>query len=252
MTDTDDLWALSAPFYDLDLEGVDDDVTMYRELAIRQDGPVLELGCGTGRIALPLARAGLTVTGVDLSSGMLDVARAQSDGLPLTFVEADLRTFRVRRKFATVLVPFGTMQHMETARDVADAMATVKRHLALGGIAIIDIENPRPEDLEPGPQPLVAHWTRAWEGGHVTKLVAVEPRPAEGVRYVTFHYDVQPPDGGLRRVSHEFLLRLITAGELELAGRLAGLDMVAIYGDYELSPVTDGADRLVATFEHAQ
>jgi len=247
-----DPWSATAPFYDLDLEGIDEDVTMYRELAMRQRGPVLELGCGTGRVALALAQAGLTVVGVDYSAGMLEVARRQAAGLPLTLVQADMRELRLRRKFATVLVPFGGLQHMETAAEVTAALATVAHHLAAGGLAIVDIEAPQPEDLTPGPRPLVAHWTRPRHGGLVTKLVAVEGFPSEGRRIVTFHYDVQPAEGPLHRVSHEFSLRVITAGELQLAGRLAGLELTALYGDYELSPPRDGDLRQVAVFGHAQ
>ena len=255
MTDNADPWAATAPFYELDFEGVDDDIALYREIATRQGGPVLELGCGTGRVALPLAGAGLTVVGVDFSAGMLVEARAQSIGyaggtLPVTWVEADMRTVRLRRKFGAVLVPFGGLQHMTTARDVAAVLATVARHLAPEGVAIVDIEAPHPEDLAAGPQPLIMHWTRPWRGGQVSKLVAVDGRPSEGLRDVTFHYDVQPAAGPLHRVSHSFELRVITAGELELAGRLAGLELVAAYGDYELGPVSDGDNRYVAVFEH--
>ena len=250
MTADADPWAATAPFYDLDFDGVDDDVTMYREIATRQGGPVLELGCGTGRVALPLAQAGLTVVGVDFSAGMLAEARAQTGSLPATWVEADMRSVRLRRKFGVVLVPFGGLQHMSTALDVAAVMATVARHLEADGVAIVDIEVPHPEDLEAGPQPLVMHWTRPWRGGMVSKLVAVDGRPSEGLRDVTFHYDVQPAEGPLHRVSHNFELRVITSGELELAGRLAGLELVAAYGDYELGPVADGDSRFVAVFEH--
>lgn len=255
MTDPADPWAATAPFYDLDFEGVDDDVVMYREITTRQGGPVLELGCGTGRVALPLAEAGLVVVGVDFSTGMLAEARARSldaggGSLPVTWVEADMRTVRLRRRFGAVLVPFGGLQHMATAGDVAAVLATVARHLAPDGVAIVDIEAPHPEDLQAGPQPLVMHWTRPFRGGQVSKLVAVDGRPSEGLRDVTFHYDVQPAQGPLHRVSHSFELRVITAGELELAGRLAGLELVAAYGDYELGPVSDGDSRFVAVFEH--
>jgi SAM-dependent methyltransferase len=246
-----DPWASSAPFYDLDLEGIEDDVEMYRAFALRQKGAVLELGCGTGRVAVPLAEAGLSVTGVDFSAGMLAVARDRGAGLPLTCVEGDMRKVRLRRKFATVLIPFGGLQHMATPDEVTDAMVTVARHLMRDGIAIVDIEAPHPEDIEPGPHPLVLHWTREWHGAQVSKLVAVDGRPSEGLRNVTFHYDVQPPEGALRRISHQFLLRVITAGELQLAARLAGLEIVAEYGDYDLSPVSDSDDRYIAFFGHS-
>jgi SAM-dependent methyltransferase len=252
MQDDPDRWSATTPFYDLDLEGVEDDIEMYRQIAGSRRGSVLEIGCGTGRVAIPLARDGLRVTGVDYSPAMLAVARARSRGLRVSWVEGDMREVRLGRTFATVLVPFGTLQHLATPDEVVMGMQTVAAHLARNGYAVVDIESPHPEDLKPGPQPLVMHWTRAWQGGQVSKLVAVDVRPAEGLREVTFHFDAQAAEGSLRRSSHTFVLRVITAGELELAARLAGLELVAAYGDYEMSPVSDGDDRLIAVFGHAR
>lgn len=249
---TPDPWSLVAPLYDLDFEDFDDDVTMYRELAQRQRGAVLELACGTGRVAVELARAGLEVVGVDLSAGMLDVARERTRGLPVELVEGDIRTVRLGRRFGTVLIPLGSLQHLESAGEVVEALATVAAHLDEDGIAIVDVEAPQPEDFTSGPRPLVAHWTRPWRDGLVTKLVAVDGIPSECRRLVTFHYDIQPVEDALRRVSHEFNLRTITSGELELAGRLAGLEMTALYGDYELNPLGEGDLRQVAVFELAR
>ena len=80
-----------AQFYDLDFEGCDDDVVMYRELATSRSGggsaQVLELGCGTGRVAAPLAEAGLEVVGVDISPAMLALARERVGTLPVTLIE---------------------------------------------------------------------------------------------------------------------------------------------------------------------
>jgi ubiquinone/menaquinone biosynthesis C-methylase UbiE len=215
---------------------------------------VLELGCGTGRVAIPLAAAGLTVAGADSSAAMLAVARerARAAGVALRLHQADMRTLRLRARFATVLVPFGGLQHLDSVDDIAATFATAAAHLSRGGVVAVDVEAPQPEDLAPGPQPLVAHWTRPWRDALVTKLVAVEGRPALGLREVAFHYDVQPPGGPLRRWTHQFTLRVVTAGELQLAARLAGLVPTAFYGDYELTPYDDGADRLVALFERAR
>ena len=254
MPDDAEAWAVTAPWYDLDLEGVDEDIEMFRALAGSRGGTVLELGCGTGRVAIPLARDGLRVTGVDYSAAMLDVARfrAKAEGVRATWVEGDMRDVRLGRTFNTVLVPFGSLQHMATPDEVVQAMETVAAHLGRSGYAVIDIEAPHPEDIEPGPHPLVMHWTREWEGGQVSKLVAVDAHPSEGVREVTFHYDVQPAGGALHRDSHTFTLRVISAGELELAARLAGLELVSAYGDYEGSPVADGDDRHIAVFANAR
>ena len=251
-----DPFAHVARFYDLDLEGFDDDFALYLELAEGRD--VLELGCGTGRIAVPLAEAGVRVTGVDLSPAMLRIARDRAEGLPLRLIEDDMRTLDLGERFGGVFVPLGGLQHMATAREVAAALATVGRHLARDGQALVDVEAPHPDDWLPGPRPLLQHWTRELApepgspGGVVTKLVAVEGRPVEALRDVTYHFDVQPPEGPLQRVTQQFALRVITAGELELAARLAGLRVAAWYGDYDGAPPRDGDDRLIAVLEHSE
>lgn len=249
---TPDPFEATAPFYDLDLEGYEDDVPLYRELALAGDGSVLELGCGTGRVAVPLAEAGCRVTGVDASPAMLAVAREQAQRLPvgaLTLVQADMRTLSLEARFALVAIPLGGLQHLEETDDVIAALRVVRSHLAPEGLAVLDVEAPHAEDFEAGPRPLVEHWTRPWRGGQVTKLVAVENMPSVGLRHVTFHYDVQPPDGALRRVTHAFTLRVFTPAEIELAARIAGLTVAGCWGDYDGMPYDDGAARLIVTLE---
>jgi ubiquinone/menaquinone biosynthesis C-methylase UbiE len=252
-----DPFAAVAPFYDLDLEGYDDDIAMYRELAKGRGDAVLEFGCGTGRVAVPLARSGLAVTGVDVSAAMLARARERGAGIEngsLTLEQADMRDCDLRaagQRFESVFVPLGGLQHMETAADVAAVFANIARHLAPGGLAVVDVEAPHPDDLTPGPQPLIDHWTRRGDGEFVTKLVAVEGRPSAMMKDVTWHFDVQPDEGPMRRLTAQFSMRVVTPGELELAARLAGLAPVGWVGDYDLSPVSDGDDRLIALLEHA-
>lgn len=239
-----------AHFYDLDLEGYEDDVELYLALAEEYGGPVLELGCGTGRVAAAIAAAGAEVVGVDLSGRMLEVARARR-GERVEWLEGDMRALDLGRRFALVLVPLGGLQHLETVGDVVAALDTVARHLDTDGVAVVDVEAPGAEDFEAGPHPLVEHWTRAWRGGQVTKLVSVFALPALGLRDVTWHFDVQGAEGSLRRETAQFSMRTFTAAELELAGRLAGLEVQAVHGDYDGAPYDDGASRLIVTFGRA-
>lgn len=240
-----------APFYDLDLEGYDDDLDLYLALAEEFDGPVLELGCGTGRVATALARAGCEVVGVDASAGMLAIARAAQDAERVTWLQADMRSLDLDRRFALVIVPLGGLQHLESVDDVVAAFDSIARHLDARGTAVIDVEAPSAQDFEAGPQPLLEHWTRAWRGGQVTKWVSVVGAPSLGMREVTWHFDEQPATGGLRRHTAQFMMRTFTLAELELAGRLVGLEVAAAHGAYDGSPYDDGAQRLVVTFERA-
>jgi len=250
---TDDPFASIAEFYDLDFEDFADDVAFYERLVEIHGLRVLELGAGTGRVAVPLAQAGAKVTAVDLSPGMLDVARARAAeaSVSLTMVDADFRPLRLRGRFDVVLAPLGTLQHMETPDDLVLALEAMARHLAAGGVAVIDVEAPVPDDFDASPQPLVQHWTKPWGDGRVTKVVSVDAIPSEGIKEVTWHYDVADAQGRLTRVTTEFLLRTFTAPELELAARLAGLRVAARFAGYEFEPYHDGADRLVMILQAA-
>jgi ubiquinone/menaquinone biosynthesis C-methylase UbiE len=251
----EDPFAAVAPFYDLDLEGYDDDLFLYRQLASEAGGAVLELGCGTGRVARALADEGIEVVGVDLSAAMLSIARERLAGSDASFHEADFRTLELGRRFPLVLIALGGLQHMPTVDDVVAALESARRHLAEDGLVVVDVEAPNADDFTPGPQPLLEHWTRARDDGDtpsmVTKLVSVVSHPSEGMREVTWHFDVQS-EGVLRRTTARFDLRTLTLGELELSGRLAGLAVSGAWGDYDFTPADDGAARLVVAFVPAE
>lgn len=248
---TDDPFASIAAFYDLDFEDFTDDVAFYQRLVEIHGTRVLELGAGTGRVAVPLAEAGAKVTGVDVSAGMLDLARARAAeaGVDLTLVDADIRTLRLRGRFDLVIAPLGTLQHMETPDDLVAALKTMARHLASGGVAVVDVESPVPDDFDPSPQPLIQHWSKPWRDGRVTKIVSVDAIPSEGTKDVTWHYDVTDAQGRLTRITSEFALRTFTAPEIALAARLAGLRVAARFAGYEFDPYHDGAERLVVILQ---
>lgn len=248
---SEDPFALIAEFYDLDFEDFYDDAAFYQQMVEIHGARVLELGVGTGRIAAPLAEAGAQVTGVDLSPGMLALARDRSGSADITFVEGDIREVRLDDRFDLVIAPLGTMQHMETPDDAVAALETMAHHLADGGVAIVDVESPVPDDYDPSPQPLIQHWTKPWRDGRVTKIVSVDAIPSEGTKAVTWHYDVAAADGTLRRITSEFPLRTFTSPELELAARIAGLRVAARFADYEFTPYHDGAERLVMVLQRA-
>lgn len=246
-----DPFAEIAEFYDLDFEDFHDDASFYQRLVELHGERVLELGAGTGRIAVPLAEAGAKVTGVDLSEGMLRIARERAGRAPLKLVEGDIREVRLRGRFDLVIAPLGTLQHMETPSDFVAALETMAHHLAEGGVAVVDVESPVPDDFDPRPQPLIQHWTKGWRGGRVTKVVSVDAIPSEGTREVTWHYDVADAAGNLRRVTSVFPLRTYTSPEIELGARIAGLRVAARFGDYEFGPYYDGAERLIVILQRA-
>ncbi len=252
MAPTLDPFTAIAPFYDLDFEDYYDDVSFYQSLAEYHGNTVLELGCGTGRVAVPLAQSGLQVTGVDINDAMLAVAKQRMGARRgLTLKQGDMTRLDLKQTYALVTVPLGGVQHLGTVDDFADAIAVIGRHLAPGGVAVIDIEAPHRDDFEPTPQPLVEHWTKPWgDGGQVSKFVSIESHPAESMKDITWHFDIASKTGALRRITASFAFRTITLPEVTLAGRLAGLRTIAAFGDYEFTPFDDGSERMVVLLQH--
>ena len=124
------------------------DRDFYLDLANEYGGPVLEFGCGTGRITLPLARQGVEVTGMDASHAMLEVLRAklakecESVRRRTRVIEGDFRTYYLGDQFSLVVIPFRPMQHMYTTEDQLATLQNAGRHLADDGIFAFDVFNP--------------------------------------------------------------------------------------------------------------
>jgi SAM-dependent methyltransferase len=138
-----------ARIYDPWSRTVVEDVAFYVEEARASGGPVVELGVGTGRIAVPIALAGIAVIGVDSSQGMLVVARerAASAGVELDLRLGDLRTPPVEGEFPLVIAPFRSLLHMETDDDRRAAFRAAHRLLVPGGRFVFDVFAPAPDDI---------------------------------------------------------------------------------------------------------
>jgi SAM-dependent methyltransferase len=140
---------LIAKYYDLLYGALDEDWPMWQTLTETTAGPILEVGCGTGRLLVPLAEAGHTLTGLDLSLVALDASRAKikATGLTrrVTLHQADMRNFDLPQKnFALAFIPLNTFLHNHTAEDQLSTLRAIQRHLQPAGRLIIDIFYPDP------------------------------------------------------------------------------------------------------------
>ena len=149
-------------WHDIECGGYDLDLPLWRELADREGSPVLDIGAGTGRVALDLARRGHEVVALDRSAELLDALRERAADLAITTVAADARDFALDRRFPLVVVPMQTLQLLGGAEGRARCLACVREHLAPAGLlaaALADAleafdadhdEPPRPDLREVG------------------------------------------------------------------------------------------------------
>ena len=243
-----------ADYYDLDLAGYEEDVGIYENLGRRHDRPVLELGVGTGRVAIPLLRAGLRVVGIDRSEAMLAQAQRKLEALRpqrlasnIRLLKEDITDFDLEESFGLVFCALGGFVHLRSQDNQVRALECARRHLASDGLLVIDLPAFDPQEWEPGVQPLILHWTRrdAPRDVLVSKYRSCQADPARQVLHVTHIYEEWGPQGSMRRRLVTFELRYVHRHEMELLLSRAGLQVRDLYGSYDLSPYDLHAPRMI-------
>ena len=137
------------PGYDAWCRSVLEDIPFYVDLAVRSGGPVLELGVGSGRVAVPTALAGVRVVGVDSSPAMLELARrrAKPHDVDLRLLEADMRALPDLGTFALVTIPFRALLHLSSDEERRGLLTAVRDRLEPGGMLAFDVFHPDAEDI---------------------------------------------------------------------------------------------------------
>lgn len=246
--------AALARLYDVDLADDPGDVDLYIALALRTGGPTLELGAGTGRIAVPLAAAGYEVTAVDLDPAMLARARrrAHEAGGDLEarvhLVEADMRDLRLpRARFRLAFIALNSLPLLGDRDGQAEAVATLARHLVPGGLAVVDVWLPDAATLAGYDGSLSLEYVRRdpESGRTVAKVAAAHHDAATGTVELTAIYDEGVPGGPVARWIRQDTLRLVSPDELVAMARAAGLEVEIVAGGYDLEPLGAGAQRAV-------
>ena len=149
MPEESDVYEKMGDFYDLIYsEGFDSD--FYLKEAKKCKGKVLELGCGTGRIAIKLAKEGIDVTGLDVSGNMLELLKknAEEEGVKVKTHLGDMRNFKINDKFGLAIFPYRSFLHLLTEDDREKTLKNIYKHLQKGGKATIHIYNPSEDELK--------------------------------------------------------------------------------------------------------
>ena len=228
-----------------------DDVAYYTGLAVRAGGRVLEYGVGNGRIALPIARHGIEVVGVDHSAPMLASLRARLRHEPadvrrrVRVVRGDMRRVRLAKRFDLVIAAFNTALHLYERRDVEQFLARVRAHLAPRGLFVVDLSVPSVADLaRPAARAYSAPRFR-----HPTAGVVVNNReyfdydPVRQVLFVSMEFEPlgQPGQAWTTPLAH----RQFFPQEWEALLHYNGFAVERVEGDFEGGPLTADSDTMV-------
>jgi SAM-dependent methyltransferase len=217
-------------------------VSYYVDLARQASGDVLELACGTGQLAVPIAGAGFPIVGLDLSAPMLTTARerAATANVSVEFVQGDMRHFDLGRKFALIFIARNSLLHLHSTEDLLAAFGAVRRHLAPGGIFAFDIFNPNVRLLaRPSDQRFPVFQVETESFGKLSVEETTEYDPAMQVGRGRWYISAPGnPDAWVLRLE----LRNIFPQELPLLLAAGGLDLKSRMGNLGQTPF-DSASR---------
>ena len=218
-----------------DITVVEATVGFLAELA--GNGPVLEFGVGTGRVAIPLSGRGLVVHGIDLSPAMIARLRAKTGGNAISVTEGDFATTRLDEKFSVVYLVFNTVMNLTTQEAQTACFENAAHHLLPGGRFVVEVGVPRLRRLPAGETvvPFLVTPTR----------LGFDEYELASQRLVSHHYSVR--EGRLEE--HSIPFRYVWPSELDLMARIAGLNLAGRWADWDRRPFTADSDKHVSAWE---
>lgn len=245
-------------YYDLFHDDHGGDIFFYRKLASERGGPVLELGAGTGRVALPLARAGLEVWALDMSEPLLGVFRKRLEREPrdvrarVTILSGDMRDFRLGRRFAMIQIPYRAFSHNRSRADQLACLRCCMAHLEPGGLLALNTFHPSLTDMTQGHGPHAGRWRWVDErelddGGWVVLSEAVLFDNADQLFSSRLRYERYDRSGRMVRVDMERLdMAYLFPGDIRELMAAAGFVDLRIHGDFDGRPLTaDGQEMVI-------
>jgi SAM-dependent methyltransferase len=234
------------------------DVAFYRDAAREYGDPVLELGCGTGRVTMALAEAGKRVTGLDLSERMLERAVSKRAALRVEprervhLIQGDMAQFDLGEKFRLVIIPFRAFHHLLEVRQQMDCLECVRKHLMPGGRLVLDVfqtDAERMHDPVHHRETLVAEY-KTPDGRQVRmseRVVAFHR--AEQRNDVEIIFSVVHPSGLKERLVFAWTLRYFFRYEIEHLLARCGFKVTALYGNFDRTPIRNESPEMIFVAE---
>jgi SAM-dependent methyltransferase len=257
MTTGIDPYAVLAKYYDGAYASMKDliDVPFYVDLAEKIGGPVLEIGCGTGRVLLPTARAGITIHGVDSSLPMLAILDQKIGREPpgarerIRTHNGDMRNFRLETKYPLVTIPFRPMQHMHSVEDQIRALTTAAVHLDGNGLLAFDVFYPKFEILQArlGEEILEVEWVDPSAPNRIVRRYYRKDAVDKIHQICTLTFLLRTYEGEELVLEECESLRLsyYTYPHLQALFRLTGFEVVEEYGSFSKSPLDNSATDMI-------
>jgi len=235
--------------YDAEYGDIDDAGAFFLTLAESCGPRVLDLGCGTGRIAIPLAKRGKQVIGLEHSAAMLAHARAKAGDLPIRWVEGDFRAYDLKETFDLIVSCGHAFQALLAEADQSAFLRCARAHLAPGGLLAFDTRNTAPVHLQVSGREEFWH-SFTLPDGRIVDVSGIETYdPPTGV----MHYrTIRTGRADGRRRETSLRIKFTAPNDLRRLARLSGLQIDRLYGDFQGGPLTPDSAEIVVVARAAQ
>ena len=231
--------------YDLLNKGVIDDIPFYIRQIEKYSEPVLELASGTGRVTIPLAENGITMTGIDTSESMLPHAKTKANQkkVNIEWIKADCRDFKLNKKFNLIIFPFNTIAVLHDLKSTESCFSCVRNHLNGNGRFIIDFFNPRLDILtkDPNERDVIAKYPDPDGKGKILVAESHFYDAASQISRVKNYYLI----GDKEEVIVDFNMRIFYPQELDELLHYNGFTIEAKYGNYDESPFVSESPKQI-------
>ena len=240
-----------ADIYDAVFSYVREDIPFYVEEAERSGGPTLELGCGTGRVAIPIALRDVDIVGLDSSHAMLERARQKAESVgaeKLKLAQGDMLDFNLHERFPLIIIPFRGFLSLLSVADEERALTNIRRHLAPGGKLIFDIFVP---DLNMMVQEgdIPYHFRDVADPSTGKNLVIWNQASYDAFSQImSIRTTIEELDGGgnvTNKMYRDFALRYIFRWEMSHLLRACGYEVLALYGDFQRSDFDERSSDMI-------
>lgn len=252
--DVFNLYLKAAKYYDYDnRDNLIADIPFYLEYAQKTGDEILELGCGTGRVSTPLAEAGFSVTGIDLSNSMLDVFKEKLENVSgevksrIKYVNGDMSNFYFDLKYDLIIAPFRAFQALTKEGDINNCLTCVREHLSENGLFIINVFRAYKVLDESWCYPETVQWETTDKGTglkivkkHWGSKIDIERQ----VIYPNFAYEISDKTGSFERIEEKLSLKYYYYQQLKDYLTEKKFEVIEEYGWYDKSDIKNGRELI--------
>ena len=209
-----------------------------------KDARILELCCGTGRLTLPIAKAGYNISGVDITRSMLEQAKLKASeiGLAVDFIQADIRTLDLPEKYDLIFIPFNSIHHLYQNKDLFKALDVVKKHLKENGLFLLDCYNPNIQyivEAEKQLQEITEYTTK--DGREFSIKQKMQYESSSQINRIEWHYYLNNEFDSIQNLD----MRLYFPQELDSYLVQHGFTIIHKFGDFEEQQFSDVSEKQI-------